>query len=198
MKKSFIFTILLTLGLFATSLVQAQSHTSIQYSVGVPMGELKDHAGNISGRGFVFEYHKTVNDNLSMGINLGYNLFYEEKSYGSYTSGTATLSGIQYCYDNMFPMLFNTQYHLGTGPFRPYGGLGIGTLYNLRNTDMGLYTIEENNWHFLMTPEVGFTYDLGQGVGIKFNAKYDNAFKSADADAMGNLSFNIGLNFVVL
>jgi len=125
-----------------------------------------------------FEYQKFIKPNISVGVNFAYSVFYEEKPYGSYNMGTATLTGYQYRYNNLFPMLVNGQYHFTSeGKIRPYLGLGIGTVYNLRNTDMGTWTIEENNWHFLMSPEAGVVVNVSPYVGIKVNAKYDNAFK---------------------
>jgi len=93
-------------------------------------------------------------------------------------------------------MLVNAHYNLGTGTVIPYAGLGIGTLYNLRNTDMGVYSFEEKNWHLLISPEVGAMFDISAGTSIKINAKYDMAFKSNDADGFGNLNFNIGFVFL--
>ena len=195
MRKISIFLLLLA-GVFSAPFVSAQSFTSVQYSIGVPFGDLKKHTDQVSFRGFTFEFHKEVAENVSVGVNIGYRVFYERKDYDSYTQGNATLSGIQYRYNNMFPMLVNAHYNLGTGTVIPYAGLGIGTLYNLRNTDMGVYSFEEKNWHLLISPEVGAMFDISAGTSIKINAKYDMAFKSNDADGFGNLNFNIGFIFL--
>ena len=191
MKKIIIIMSLLAL-VFCTTELSAQSFTSFQYSVGVPFGGLKDHTNNVSGRGFTFEFHKEVAPSVSVGINLAYSVFYEQKDYGSYTQGTATLTGMQYRYNNVFPMLINAHYMFGEGMLIPYVGLGLGTIYDLRNTNMGLYSVEEKNWHFLISPEAGFLFDLSKDMSFKLNAKYDNAFKIHDADGFSNLSFNIG------
>lgn len=191
MKKTIILLSLLML-VFVTSELRAQSFTSFQYTVGVPFGGLKDHTSNVSGRGFTFEFHKEVAPSVSVGINLAYSVFYEQMDYGSYSQGTATLTGNQYRYNNVFPMLINTHYMFGEGMFIPYVGLGLGTVYDLRNTNMGLYSFEENNWHFLISPEAGFLFDLSQDMSLKLNVKYDNAFKIHDADGFGNLCINIG------
>jgi hypothetical protein len=191
MKKTIIIMSLLTLT-FITTKLSAQSFTSFQYTVGIPFGGLKDHTSNVSGRGFTFEFHKEVAPSVSVGINLAYSVFYEQMDYGSYTQGTATLTGMQYRYNNVFPMLINAHYMFGEGMLIPYVGLGMGTVYDLRNTNMGLYSIEEKNWHFLISPEAGFLLDLSQNTSFKLNAKYDNAFKIHEADGFSNLSINIG------
>ena len=186
---------MLAAGVFVTSFVSAQSFTSLQYTVGIPTGGLKDHVDQISWRGFTFEYQKEVAPSVSVGVNFAWSTFYERKDYASYTRDNATLTGVQYRYDNLFPMLVNAQYKVGTGTIVPYVGLGIGTMYDLRNTDMGIWTIEEDNWHFLMSPEGGFLYDISPGTSLKLNAKYDYAFKIKEADAFGNLNISLGFVF---
>jgi len=192
MKKS----LLLAFGILLSCFVSAQSFTSIQYTVGVPFGDLKDHTNNLSGRGLTFEFHTEIEPAITVGINLGYSVFYERKDYDSYSQGTATLTGVQYRYNNMFPMMVNAHYTFGTATIMPYVGLGVGTIFNLRNTQMGLNSIEETNWHFLLSPELGFMVDVSADIGIKINAIYDNAFKTRDMDAFGNLRLNIGFIFM--
>jgi len=192
MKKTLILTFMLAAGVFISSFVSAQSSTSFQYTIGIPFSGLKDHTSVISGRGFTMEYQREVAPSVTVGINLAYSVFYEKKPYGSYDLGSATLTGNQYRYNNLFPMLVNAHYKIGEGTVVPYVGLGIGTMYDLRNTDMGLYTIEENNWHFLISPEAGFIYNLSADMGLKLNAKYDNAFKTSELDALGNLNISVG------
>jgi hypothetical protein len=38
-------------------------------------------------------------------FNLGWNVFYEDKAFDTYTSGTESLSGRQFRYSNHIPML---------------------------------------------------------------------------------------------
>lgn len=195
MKNKIFIALMLASGVFITSFVSAQSFTSIQYTVGIPGGGLKNHVSKVSWRGATIEYQKEVAPSVSVGVNFAWSTFYERKDYASYTRDNATISGIQYCYDNLFPMLVNAHYTIGTGTVIPYVGLGVGTMYDLRNTDMGIWTVEEKNWHFLVTPEAGLMFDISPGTSIKLNAKYDYAFKIKDADAFGNLNINFGFVF---
>ncbi len=195
MKKIAIITIMLAAGVFISPIVSAQSFTSIQYTMGIPAGGLKDHVSKVSWRGATVEFHKEVAPSVTVGVNFAWSTFYERMDYASYTRNNATLTGVQYRYDNLFPMLVNAHYTFGTNTLVPYVGLGIGTMYDLRNTDMGTWTLEEDNWHLLMTPEAGFMYDISPGTSLKLNAKYDYAFKIKDAEAFGNLNINFGFVF---
>lgn len=161
----------------------------------MPFGGLKEHVNNVSWRGTTIEFHREVATSVTVGVNFGYNVYYERMPYGSYSKGTATLTGVQYRYDNVFPMLVNAHYAFGTGTVIPYVGLGMGTVYDLRNTDMGLYTLESKNWHFLITPEAGFIFDIAPDMSLKLNARYDNAMKIKDASAFSNLNINFGFVF---
>lgn len=195
MKKLIIILFILFAGVVTGNLVSAQNFTSVQYTVGVPFGGLKDHVSNTSWRGATFEFHREVAESVTVGVNIGYSVFYERMPYASYSSGTATVTGVQYRYDNVFPMLVNAHYTFGIGPVIPYVGVGAGTVYDLRNTDMGMYTVESKNWHFLISPEAGLIFDLSPDMSFKLNAKYDNAFKIQDADGFSNLNINLGFVF---
>jgi hypothetical protein len=195
MKKIFVIAIMLAAGVFVTPVVSAQSFTSFQYQVGIPTGGLKNHVSKVSWRGATFEFQREVAPSITVGVNFSWSTFYERMDYASYTRDNATLSGVQYRYDNLFPMLVNVHKTFGTGMVVPYVGLGIGTMYDLRNTDMGTWTIEENNWHFLVSPETGLMFDVAPDISLKLNAKYDYAFKIRNADAFGNLSINFGVVF---
>lgn len=195
MKKILILALILASGALITSVVSAQSFTTVQYTMGVPTGGLHDHVSKISWRGFTFEYQKEVAPSVTVGVNLAWNVFYEKMDYASYTKDNATLSGIQYRYDNLFPMQVNAHYMFGTGTVIPYVGLGIGTMYDLRNTDMGLWTVEENNWHFMLSPEAGLMFDVASNTSIKLSAIYNNAFKTKNADGFGDLNVSFGVVF---
>jgi hypothetical protein len=195
MKKTLIIFTILATGVLIAPAVSAQSFTSIQYTVGIPGGGLKDHVSKVSWRGATFEYQKEVAPSVTVGVNFAWSTFYERMDYASYTIDNATLTGVQYRYDNLFPMLVNAHYLFGEGTIIPYVGLGAGTMYDLRNTDMGVWTLKENNWHFLMTPEAGLIFDVAPDMSIKLNAKYDYAFKIKNADAFGNLNINFGFVF---
>jgi len=195
MKKIYILILIMGLGISLSSALFAQSFTSIQYNVGIPFGGLKDHTDQTSWRGMSFEYHRAVTPEITVGANLAYSVFYQRMPYGSYTQGNATLSGVQYRYNNLFPMAINAHYTFGRGEFRPYAGIGAGTVYDLRNTDMGMISFENREWHFLICPEAGILFSTGPETSIKLNVKYDNAFKTKDADAFGNMNINIGFLF---
>ncbi len=176
---------------------QQPSYMSLQYSTGFGSGDLSDFISAPSFRGALVEYRQAVQDNLFVGFDLGWNVFYEKRESATYTSGTESISGVQYRYQNEIPILIAADYLILTeDAFRPYVGLGIGTMYTERSTEMNLYRIEENPWHFAVKPEVGFLYELSYSTSLKVGAKYYYGFKSGKMDAaQGYFSLSAGLAF---
>ena len=106
MKKAIFF--ILIAGLAIPGLVKAQSgYTSFQYQIGFGMGDLGDYISKTSFRGAVFDYQKNLTSNISVGLELAWNTFYEDMDYGTYEDGTVSLSGKQFRYSNMFPINFD-------------------------------------------------------------------------------------------
>jgi outer membrane protein len=140
MKKIF-FIILLT-GIITATQVKAQENLySIQYSMGFATGDLKEFNEAASFRGMSFEYRYMMKPAIGVGFETGYNLFYDEMDYATYTK------------------------------FNPFVGLGVGTLYTFRDIDMGMFTQESDVWQFALRPQVGVLVDTGMGnliLGAKY------------------------------
>ena len=190
--------IVLSIVCFGNSVVNAQrSFTSLQYSIGFGAGDLKNFISKTSFRGITFDWRKNVNPNVGVGLELGWNVFYEAKSSDTYTQGNVSLSGKQYRYQNAFPMLVSADYFFKPNEkFNPFIGLGMGTLFSLRNTDMSIYTIEEEAWHFALRPEAGFLYQLSDETSAFVAIKFYNGFGAGDLkQTQSYFSLNVGLAF---
>lgn len=182
--------------IFIASAASAQSLTAVQYSIGFGSGDLGSYIGAPSFRGFTIDYRKLVQPNIGVGVDLGWNVFYDEKAFGTYTRGDLSYSGKQYRYNNQFPMLFAADYYLKPGEkINPFAGLGIGTMYSLRNTDMGQYTFEQDAWHFALRPEVGVLIQANPGLSLAVTGKYYYGFEAGDLDAQSYFALNFGFVF---
>lgn len=197
MKKTIFF--ILVIGLAIPGLVKAQSgYTSFQYVMGFGVGDLGDYISKASFRGAVFDYQKEFSPKASMGLELGWSTFYERKEYDTYTVEPYSLSGIQYRYSNMFPMLATAEYYpVSDAVVKPYVNLGIGTMYTIRNTDMGTWTLEENAWQFALKPEIGVIYDVGVNSSIKLEAKYYTGIKTSKLETQSFFAISTGLVFFI-
>jgi outer membrane protein W len=194
MKKIF-FVVLLT-GIITATQVQAQdSFYSIQYSMGFATGNLKEFNEAASFRGVSFEYRYMVQPSIGVGLETGYNLFFDRLDYATYTQGTQSLSGIQYRYTHAVPVLAAFDYYLKPDTqFNPFVGLGVGTLYTYRDLDMGMFTLESDVWQFALRPQIGVLITT-PSADLIVAAKYFSGFKANDTEGQQYFSLNIGLVF---
>ena len=146
--------------------------------------------------GVFFEYQYELTPQFSVGIAGGVNTFYERKSYDTYTEGTVSLSGLQYRYTNSFPILLTLDYYYDKEAIvTPFAGIGLGTIYSVRDIDMGLYRSETDAWQFGIQPEVGILYDMNERIDFKVAGKYFQGFTTSELDGQSFFSLNVGLVF---
>lgn len=197
MKKTIFFILLI--GLAIPGIVKAQSgYTSFQYQMGFAMGDLGDYIGKASFRGAVFDYQRNLSASTSMGLELAWSTFYEKKEYDTYTVEPYSLSGIQYRYSNMFPMLLTAEYYfMSGGSVEPYLNLGIGTMYTIRDTDMGIWRLEEKAWQFGLKPELGVIYDVGMNSSVKLEAKYYMGIGGSKLETQSFLAISAGMVWLI-
>ncbi len=176
----------------------AQSNTTFSYSIGFPVGDLSDFVQEASWRGITLDYRKMVNPNVGVGFSVGWNVFYEALDKATYTLDNVSLTGKQYRYSNHVPMYINPTYYLKPGEtMNPFFSLGIGTIYTKRNTDMNLYTIEQEAWNFALAPEVGFNYAIDDATALSVSGKLNYGFKAGEIESdQSFFTLNVGFTFI--
>lgn len=190
MKKSII-TILMLAG--SLTMFAQGGYSTLSYTVGFPMADMKDFTENVSGRGIAFDYNYLINDNFSIGLGLSWQTFTDDLGYQSIVDGTATLSGYQYHYVNSFPAHLTGTYFLDGDNLRPFFGLGVGTIYNMTDADIGIFRFEDNVWHFSLRPEAGVQFNLNYRTGIRVSARYNHAFEAGDIGSFSYLALGAGI-----
>ena|SRR5688572_9684333 len=175
----------------------SQTLTSIEYSMGFGTGNMSAFVKPASFRGFTFDLRKMVQPNVGVGIELGWNVFYDELPNDVYTIGNTSYSGKQYHYDNKFPMLASADYYFMPGDrVNPFVGFGLGTLFSMRTTDMGQYRFEDEGWHFAVKPEAGVLFEVNPSMGFSVTAKYYYGFETSELRPQGYFALNFGLVFM--
>ena len=193
MFSKYILTVLLSL-LLSLGAKGQYWVTSVTYDIGIPTSDLKDFTGETSFRGVSFDGRRFLNDNVSVGLFLGWQVFKERKNDLLSSLNGAEIFGTRVDYVNTFPIMATGYYHFGeVDGIRPYAGAGIGTVRSLQRSEIGLFAFENNNWHFGFYPSVGVLipvqYDFGFNVGVK----YQYAVGGDNSIDYSYLSFNIGL-----
>jgi|688.fasta_scaffold01963_9 hypothetical protein len=197
MKKLIIaFAFIVTLFPFSKVKAQDDSYFNMYYSMSLATGKFNDYMSPYSWRGFGMEWRAEEGDKLMIGVRADWNTFYKAMDYGTYESGTQSISGKQYRYTNTFPMALTPSYYKDFNETaRLTLGCGIGTTYLMRDTDFGVYRIEKNTWQFLLAPEATFTFDLDANRALYLGVRYNNNFNSSKLDGQSFLQFNVGLSY---
>ncbi len=183
--------LLLTLGI-ATAASAQMGTISINYEMAFPASDLKNFISENSFRGVSINTDYHLGPNFTAGIYLGWQVF-NEKVAGEFSTEEADLFGTRVRYVNSFPLLLTGYYHLGeSGPIRPFFGAGLGLLRSLQRTDVGIFLVQNNNWHFAVTPEVGVKLSPG-AVGLRASVKYNYTTDTDDSFNYNYFAVSLGI-----
>ncbi len=195
MRKILLLLLSVALSWNASAQLSKRSY-SWDWSIGHPIGALSDFIDATSVRGFSFAYQAPLTDNQSIGIELGWNVFYQEFDYVSYTDGTATISGAQYRYLNSYPVVLAWQYHFQPEEnFDFFAGLGTGLIRHRQEVDMGLFALPLDAWQFVIRPEAGVIWNYSDYSALKLGVRYYGSFSDNDLPSRSFVTTNIGLVF---
>jgi len=193
MKKIFI----LTLFLAFTFSVFSQNLTGIQYSIGFGTGDMREYISPASFRGFTADYRYLPQPSVGVGLSIGWHLFYKELPDDTYDYRDLTFSGKQWRYSNHFPVLAVLDYFaMPERKISGFAGLGIGTMYSVRDLDMGVFSFQRHAWQFALKPELGVMVKFAKGFNFTLSASYLNGFKSGELPNQG--FFTISTGFAII
>jgi hypothetical protein len=178
----------------AASTLMGQGFFDLTYNVAFPMGNTRDFISKTSWRGFSLEGGVYLTKHIAVGANFTWNGFYETFPYQTYSSGTISITGNMWRYTNSYPLMATAKYFfLPDKKFQVYGGIGIGTIYVNKQTDLGVFTASKQSWLFGFYPEVGGTYWFNNQTGILFNTRYAISTTSQDVPGQSYLGLNLGI-----
>lgn len=196
MKKSILLIAFLVMIISENATAQ-NSMLSLNYAVSIPIGNTSDFIDQASGRGFVAEFQVFTKRNITFGGELGHFTLYKRELNKIYTEGSASLSGVQYRYQQSYPIFATGTYFATTeGSVKPYGSLGLGTIAHNRRIDMGIFSSEDTYWQFALRPEIGILIAPSDSFGFKIGAKYYQSFASSGLDGQSNIGLNFGFVFI--
>jgi opacity protein-like surface antigen len=182
--------------LLGTTAHAQESFFTARYQVGVPLGDLNDYIDKSSWRGVGLGYRWVPDGDVTIGFDLAWQGFDKRNTYDTYTRGTASISGIQYRYQNCFQLSAQTEYVFNEGgDFRPYVGIGVGAMHVRRLTSFGLYEISQDPWQFMLKPGLGFSYYLKNGTALQVGADYVVGFQNKELTGQSYMALNLGLIF---
>jgi hypothetical protein len=195
----YILTFLLT-ALIGSKTVSAQDGTgfdqlvTIGWDVNIPLGD--KWVDETSWAGGKFEFRKMIDEQFSLGFDFSWNSYYALKPYQTYHLDANTdVTTDLYKYLYTLPVAVTADYYFQTGSpiFTPYVGLGMGATYSQPKLYFNIYEIDQENWGFLMRPEIGtiIRFHPGGDVGLMLSARYSYStnqepiFNISDLRALG-------------
>ena len=188
---------------FARSNAQRQYVGTLSYTTAQPSGDASDFANNFSWLGFTVEGDWFLRPNISAGFISGWQEIYKEQGGDSFTFASGAVSASRtYRHIGSLPILARARYWTGTPGDKAhmFAGLGLGTYWMKQTVDLGIYTADENHWHFGVAPEVGVLVKTGYDIGWTLNARYNYPVAAGDYLAGKSASwsywgFGIGFSY---
>ncbi|WP_281616233.1 OmpW family outer membrane protein [Flammeovirga sp. SubArs3] len=194
--KNLLLTISVLL-LGATASFAQDNIVGITYSMAVPTTGVNNYINEASFSGVNVEYRKFLNDNLSVGANIGWNYFQQSNGTQTYYGDNGAITGEEFRDSDILQTMVTSHYYFGEeGGIRPYIGVGVGAAGNYFDNQVGGIAVVDHYWSFAVTPEVGVLAPLGgSGTYLLTNVKYNYMTAAKGYGDYGFWSFNIGLAF---
>jgi hypothetical protein len=167
----------------------------LTYDVSFPTGDMKDFVDETSWRGFGLEGRWLMTPNITVGLAWHWNTFHR-KSSDLLEIENGHVSGNQFRVLYASPFMATAYWYpkspLDNPKFMPFIGLGAGGVWVKERLEIGIVAIEDSNWHFGLSPEVGFQYPVGYYTSLLVSGRYNYAFEAGDAPEYQWWSFSVG------
>ncbi len=159
--------------------------TNVTWNIGIPVAKMNEYTTDVTYRGFTLSGRRFFDKENSIGLMAGWNVF-DEKNYNPINldlgGASGTISGTQIRSVNSFPILVGIHRYFGNKKdMRAFVGLNTGVYYILQRLDIGVYRLDNDNWHFGLAPEAGLIVPIEGQTGFYAGARYNYAFDSGTA-----------------
>lgn len=179
--KKIIILLALSLMFVVDANAQKRQYYTLSWDMGTTIDGYRDFAKTWSLYGGIFSGQILIKNQFAIGFTFGYHKYYENKPTSTFSPSEGTvITAATYNYVNDAPLTVGGYYHfMPDNPYvNVYAGLGIGLNYISEHSliqDMDLY---DEQWAFMMSPEVGAFVRLGKNspVALNVSAKYNVSF----------------------
>ena len=191
--KRFIVLLGLLLILLPAAVVKADNSVfGIAWGISVPTGDTNDFISKVSFRGASAEWRNFYMRDAAYGINIGWNVF-NDTDDSTVNFENAAVTGKRWSYINAVPVYGGWFKYFSDDKrsSRFFAGINAGGAWIEKRMDVGFVSIQEDNWHFAVAPEVGWQLPWDSFLGY-VGARYHYAFKAGNMEAQQWLEFKIG------
>jgi len=189
--------LLLLAALLASSAALAQSHVRLSYEFAAPQGATKDYIDRFSTRGFHLDASFELSYAFHLELSAGLNSFNAAKQGVLTTTDGQDVSGKQFRYLNVIPLMGGFAFHIPIGhTSRIWVGANGGAAYFDRVIDLGLNEYTRSDWQWGVQPHAGIAFGLGNdGTALFFDGRWQYFWERHGIPAQQYFSFGVGLLF---
>lgn len=200
MKKLISLTIAVFLSILTSTAQQGELRMTFSLSGASPMGEFKNLVSKTTFRGGDALILYGINDRIGVGLNIGFQDFYEKYPRSIYKlSDGSDISAVLTNSVQTIPLLATTRFNLKPGGFlRPYVSAGVGGAIVMNSQYLGEYPNEDDKFSLALRPGAGIFIpfrkegEVGINVGVNYNFI---AYKQNDVSNLSYLGFTVGIGF---
>lgn len=189
--------LLLLAALLASSAALAQSHVRLSYEFAAPQGATKDYIDRFSTRGAHLDASFELSYAFHLELSAGLNSFNAAKQGVLTTTDGQDVSGKQFRYLNVIPLMGGFAFHIPIGhTSRIWVGANGGAAYFDRVIDLGLTEYTRSDWQWGVQPHLGIAFGLGNdGTALFFDGRWQYFWERHGIPAQQYFSFGVGLLF---
>lgn len=164
------------------------------YDVSFPFSQTREFTDQVSWRGLGLDLDRLLNDNLAVGVGVGWHAFVQKYPDSYYENDGMLLHGTQMRYINDIPITGRLTWFQPMDMVEPYVTLGIGTVWQEMRREIGLLAFSGSYWQFVLAPELGMIIPLGfQSYGT-LKVKYTHGFPTGENEnSLSYLSVGVGV-----
>ena len=199
MKKIFVLPILLVF-IYTTSYSQQGSFKmDINYTAGIPVGNLRNLVSHVSGRGWGGAIMYGVSDRASIGLETSLQDFYQKYPRTVIHQPGSDISAVVTNSIQAMPVLIKGKYNLTTeGPVRPFAAIGAGADFISYSKYYGEFSDDNTALRFGGQAELGVEVPFGHSrlSGFHLAAGYNYLpYKYNDANGLSFAGIKAGITF---
>ena len=200
-NKIILLTIMtLSLGVIKSSAQQGELRMTASIAGATPVGKFKDLVDKTSLRGADVNILYGINDQLSVGLNAGFQDFYQKFPRAIYKlSDGSDISAVLTNSIQTIPLLATARYNfMPEARVQPYASAGIGGTFVINRQFIGEYPNDDNKIGFAARPGAGIYIPFRkQGeVGVNLGVNYNYiSYKQDDISNLSYIGFTIGIGF---
>jgi outer membrane protein W len=194
-KYNFMFVaLLLCLG---ASSQQRTVRLEVAYKAARPMGDFKNLTDKASLNGWEAAVMYGLTDQLSLGLQAGFQDFYQKYGRQVYHGPGGDISAVISNSIQLMPVLLKGKYRFSEeGVVQPFAAIGLGGSLVQYSKYYGQFADSKSGFAFTAQPELGIHIPVGAArrVGINLSAAYNYVpFKGLDADGLSHVSVKAGV-----